>query len=610
MSDVGPPRTIPELYRAATERFRGRELGRYYEDGVLHGISWDDAAAEVRHLAWGLMRLGVEPGDRVAIISETSRTWAACDQAILAAGAATVGIYPTSRPDEIAFILRDAAVQVAIVETPALAATLLARADLTGQLTHILVMRPAPTDVATTSSGASITVLDLASIISPERADSPDGRRAVLARTSAIAPEDLAALVYTSGTTGTPKGVELTHANLVAAATSFSTILPMGPDDVSLNYLPLAHVLQRISLYTGLIWGGRGVYLETIDQLSTALAEVRPTVLAGVPRVYEKVQAKILERVSQQPPRRQRAFHWAMDVGRRVARSQREGEAIPARLRAEHLIADRLVLRRIREALGGRIRFLVSGAAPIALDTLEFFHAAGLVILEGYGLTETAAAATINRLDAFRFGTVGRAVPGCQLRLADDGEILVRGASVCSGYYHRPDANAESFSESATGERWFHTGDIGVLDSEGYLRITDRKKDIIITAAGKNVAPQPIENSLRALPLVDHVCVIGDRQRYLVALFTLDPEGVRSWAAETGVDARNIAALADDPRVLDVIESHVARVNEGLAPYETIKRFAVLPEPFTTERALLTPTLKLRRRAIGAEYAELIERLY
>lgn len=610
MTDVAPPRTIPDLYRAAAERFRGHELGRYYEDGVLHGISWNDAAAEVRHLTWGLMRLGVEPADRVAIISETSSSWAACDQAILAAGAATVGIYPTARPDEIAFILRDADVKIAIVESPAHATMLLARADLAEQLTHILVMRPAPTDVATTSSADDIRVVDLASIVSPERADSPDGRRAVFARAAAIAPTDLAALVYTAGTTGTPKGVELTHDNLVTTAISFSAILPMGPDDISLIYLPLAHVLQRISLYTGLISGGRGVYLEALDQLPTALAEVRPTVLAGVPRVYEKIQARILERVSNQPPRRQRIFYWALGVGRRAARAQREGESISPRLLAEHALADRLVLRRVRDALGGRIRFLVSGAAPIANDTLEFFHAVGLLILEGYGLTETAAAATINRLDAFRFGTVGRAVPGCEIRIADDGEILLRGASVCSGYYHRPTANAEAFDGSEPGQPWFRTGDIGTLDADGYLRITGRKKDIIITAAGKNIAPQPIESALRALPLIEHVCVIGDRQRYLVALFTLDPDGARSWAAEAGVDATDIGALAEHPQVLDAIESHVTRVNEGLAPHATIKRFAVLPDPFTVEHGLMTPTLKLRRDAIATEYAELIERLY
>lgn len=610
MTDVAPPRTIPELHHAAAERFRGRELGRYYEDGVLHGISWDDAAAEVRHLTWGLMRLGVEPGDRVAIISETSRSWAACDQAILAAGAATVGIYPTAHPDEIAFILRDADVKVAIAERPAHVAMLLARADLAEQLSHVLVMRPAPTDVATTSSGGDISVVDLASIISPERADSPDGRRAVLARASAISPTDLAALVYTAGTTGTPKGVELTHQNLVTAATSLSTVLPMGPDDTSLVYLPLAHVLQRIALYADLICGSRAVYLEAIGQLPTALVEVRPTVLSGVPRVYEKIQARILERVAKQPLRRQRLFHWALDVGRRTARAQREGQALTARLRAEHALADRLVLRRVRDALGGRIRFLVSGAAPIADDTLEFFHAAGLLILVGYGLTETSSAATINRLDAFRFGTVGRAVPGCEIRIADDGEILLSGPVLCTGYYHRPAANAAAFDESVAGQRWFHTGDIGALDADGYLRITDRKKDIIITAAGQNVAPQPIEGALRALPLIEHVCVIGDRQRYLVALFTLDPDGVRSWAADAGVDARDVGALAEHPRVLDAIESHVSRVNKGLAPYEAIKRFAVLPEPFTIERGLMTPTLKLRRAAIGAEYAELIERLY
>jgi long-chain acyl-CoA synthetase len=610
MPDQPPPRTIPEVFLAAAQRFRGRELGRYYDGGVQHGIAWDDAAAEVRHLSWGLMRLGVEPGDRVAIISETNRHWTACDQAILSAGAVTVGIYPTSRQDDIAFILRDAAVRVVIVESPAQATALLKRADLAERLAHILVIRPDPAALASSAPPGATTVAALASIIAPERADSPDGRRAALARVEAIAPTDLAALVYTSGTTGPPKGVELSHDNLVSAARAFSTIMPMGPSDVSLIYLPLAHVLQRISIYTGLITGGRGVYLENPEQLPAALAEVRPTVLAGVPRVYEKVQARILERVAAQPAARQRIFHWALDVGRRHAHALREGRPSSPRLRAEHALADRLVLRRIRDAMGGRIRFLVSGAAPIGMDTLEFFHAAGLLILEGYGLTESSAAAAVNRVDAYRFGTVGRAVPGCELRLADDGEIMLRGASVFTGYWNRPDANAEAFTEGAADARWFRTGDIGTLDADGYLRITDRKKDIIVTAAGKNVAPQPIENALRALPLIEHACVIGDCQRYLVALFTLDPGGVRAWARDAGIDATDIGALAENQQVLDAIEAHVTAVNQTLASFETIKRFAVLPEPFTVERALLTPTLKLRRRAIATEYDQLIERLY
>ncbi|MCB9788705.1 MAG: long-chain fatty acid--CoA ligase [Deltaproteobacteria bacterium] len=611
MSDDAQPGTIPELFRAAARRFQGRELGRYYEDGVQQGIAWSDAADEVRHLCWGLIRVGVEPGERVAILSETNRLWTACDQAILAAGAVTVGIYATAHPDEVAFILRDADVRVVIVETSEQAELLAARPDLAEALTHVLVMRPGPRELAsTTPPGVDGPIAPLTSIIQPERADSPDGRRVVLARLSAVLPSDLAALVYTSGTTGRPKGVELTHDNLVSAARTFTSIMPLGPDDVSLVYLPLAHVLQRISVYAGLIFGGRGVYLEAPEQLPVALTEVRPTVLAGVPRVFEKIQARVLERVASLPLHRQRAFEWALGVGRRHASALRAGAPIPARLRAEHALADRLVLRRIRDAFGGRVRFLVSGAAPIGLDTLEFFHAAGLVILEGYGLTESAAAATINRLDAFRFGTVGQPVPESELRLADDGEILLRGPSVCRGYWKREEATLEAFGGEPPEAGWFHTGDIGALDAEGFLRITDRKKDILITAAGKNVAPQPIENALRASPLVEHACVIGDRQRYLVALFTLDAEGVRTWARAEAVDAHDISALAEHPRVLDAIERHVAQVNEGLARYETIKRFAVLPEPFTVARSLLTPTMKLRRRAIAEEYAELIERLY
>ncbi len=605
VTDVSQPLgTLPALFFAAADRWSGTELGRYYEDGVQIGISWDDAADEVRRLGTTLMRLGVSPGDRVAIISETSRHWTRCDMAILAVGAVTLGIYPTSKPTEIAFILGDAGAAIAIVETPAMARTLIeAQSDLP-ELERVLVILP---DGEPLPSGLEVALVD--SVVDVERADRADARRAFEARWQAVEPEALATLVYTSGTTGAPKGVKLTHRNLVHTAAVMARVIPMDTDDWSIVYLPLAHVLQRVSLYVGLLTGAHGVYAERLEELPKYIAEVRPTVLAGVPRVYEKIQARIMGRVAAAPPRRQKIFEWAVGVGREVSAARRAGRDVPLPLRLQHRVADRLVLRRIRDGLGGRVRFLGSGAAPIALDTLEFFHACGLLILEGYGLTETSAPVTLNTADDFRFGTVGRVIEGAELRIDSDGEVLCRGLNVTSGYWNRPEADEAAFTIDASGKRWFRTGDIGELDGDGYLRITDRKKDLLITAGGKNVAPQPIENQLRRHPLVEAACVIGDRQRYLSALLTLDPEQAAEWAAQNNLPG-DLPTLVEHRTLRAALERHVANVNAELARYETVKRFVVLPNSFDVESGTLTPTMKLRRARIAEVHAAAIEGLY
>lgn len=605
MSHTPPsPASLPALFFAAASRWSGTELGRYYEDGCQIGIAWDDAADAVRRLGTALMRLGVEPGDRVAIISETSPEWARCDMAILSAGAVTLGIYPTSKPAEVSFVLADAGASLAIVETPTLARRLLEARSETPALRRVLVIAPGEEPLP---GGEEVAALD--SVVDAERADRPDARLAFEARWEAVDPESLATLVYTSGTTGAPKGVKLTHANLVHTARVMARAVPMDTSDWSIVYLPLAHVLQRVSLYVGLVTGAHGVYAERLEDLPRYIAEVRPTVLAGVPRVYEKIQARIMSRVAAARPRRQKIFAWAIDVGHQVSAAERAGRPAPLALRLQHAVADRLVLRRIREGLGGRVRFLGSGAAPISLGTLEFFHACGLLILEGYGLTETSAPVTLNTSDDFRFGTVGRVIEGAELRIDEDGEVLCRGLNVTSGYWNRPDADAEAFTTDAQGRRWFRTGDIGELDADGYLRITDRKKDLLITAGGKNVPPQPIENQLRRHPLVDSACVIGDRQRYLAALLTLDVEQLEAWASQRRQPG-DPAALATDPALRAELERHVAAVNAELARYETIKRFAVLPTAFDVESGTLTPTMKLRRTRIAELYADTIAGLF
>ncbi|MGM0575742.1 MAG: AMP-dependent synthetase/ligase [Myxococcota bacterium] len=601
------PQTLPALFASAAERFRGQELGRYYRDGVLHGLGWDDAADRVRRLASGLMRLGVRPGESVAIVSRSSHRWALCDLAILSVGAVTVGVYPDARAEDLSFVLADSGARVAVVENSATARNLVARPEAAEHLEQVLIMHPDPQDAG--PPGLKVGSLDHA--IDRGRADTPDARRAWEARRHAVRPDDIATIVYTSGTTGRPKGAQLTHTNLMHTARAMAALFPMSVADLSIVYLPLAHVLQRVSVYTSMFHGGRGVYLETPEQLPQALAAVKPTVLVGVPRVYEKAHARFQARLREGPAHQQRLFRWGLEIGQRYSRLVRDGQPIPAGLRAKHAVADRLVLRRVRDFFGGRVRFMLSGAAPLSMETLTFFHACGLLILEGYGLAETAAPVTMNTPGSWRFGTVGRPIVGCEVRLAGDDEILVRGPNVFRGYRNRPDATDEAFLEAADGGRpWLRTGDLGTLDEDGFLRIVDRKENVLVTAAGRRIPPRPIEEALRAHPLVEHACVIGDQQRYLVTLLTLDPETAAGWAERKGLARRDIAWLANHPLVLDTLDAHVASVNAHRPPWETIKRFAVLPSSFTVEEGLLTPTLKLRRRAIEQRHAELLELLY
>jgi long-chain acyl-CoA synthetase len=597
--------TIPYLLFSSLESFGPRRVVQWYEGGNLKTMSWKASVDLVRHLAAGLIRLGVASGARVALLSETNRFWTACDLAILSTGAATVGIYPSSTLEEVLWILADCDAEVVIVDSDAWALAL-HQAIEQGQsaLKHVVVM-PQQGGIEMHAEG----VMPLERMLDAARADSPDGRAALEARWQHVVSSDLATLVYTSGTTGTPKGVELTHGNLVHNARTAVELLPLGKDDVSIIYLPLAHVLQRITLYAGLVAGGRAVYAEKLTELPRYMKEVSPTLLAGVPRVYEKIHAKVLGRAQGLHPAGQRLFEWALDVGERHSACLRYKRPIPLALRAEHRLADRLVLSRIRAELGGRIKYMVSGAAPIALETLHFFHACGIPIYEGYGLTETAAPVTMNTPSEFRFGTVGRAVPSAEVKIAEDGEILVRGPMVCRGYWRRPDANASAFVE-IDEVTWFCTGDIGELDSSGYLRITDRKKNIIITAGGKNIAPQPIENALRQVTVVEHACVIGDRQPYLIALLAIDQEALTDWAIATGITERDPVVLLGHPALIRHLDAHLHSVNETLPRYATLKRYALVPSGFTVAEGTLTPTMKLRRRNITEVHAELIGQLY
>ncbi len=600
-------RTIPSMYHAQLGRL-GNRVSTYHKDPTTRAwvaTTRTDAHEVVRGIACGLMSLGVEAGDRVGVLSDTCIQWTSADLGIVCAAGVTVGLYPTSTAEQCAYILDHAGVAVVFVENRSQLRKLKSVAGSVPTLRRFIVFDetepgPADPDVMTLSDllalGEKAAIRDSASRRTCEAYD---------ARWQGVKPDDLAMLVYTSGTTGPPKGVMLTHRNIVATVDAVNAAIPLRDDDLGIVFLPLAHSLQRTSNYAAMEAGTTGVFAERIEKLGEHMQEFRPTVQVAVPRVYEKIYQRVLSKVAEQPPRRQAIFRWAVDVGKQVRALERAGSPVPLLLRGQFEVAERLVLSRIRDRFGGRLRFMVSGAAPISKEILEFFDAIGIVILEGWGLTETSGPATVNRRERVRFGTVGQDLACCESKIAEDGEILVRGANVFRGYFRDEDATRAAF----TDDGWFRTGDIGSKDRDGFLTITDRKKELIITGGGKNISPSNLENLVKANPLVSQCVVIGDNRKYLVALLALDPEALTELARRRGITG-DPAALSRHPKVVGEVQLILDGVNRGLARYETIKYFRILEKELSVEDDLLTPTLKLKRRNITARYQTLIDEMY
>ncbi|HEY5692927.1 MAG TPA: long-chain fatty acid--CoA ligase [Gaiellaceae bacterium] len=557
-------RTAPELWRDAVGDAPAEPA---YLEETAEGwrpVSWDEAAERVDALAHGLLARGVRHGDRVAVLAQTRLEWILLDWAVMSIGAVVVGLYPTSSAKECEYILGHCEAVLAFTEDE----------EQTRKLVSI--------------RGALPTLREIIPFDWLEKLES-HGRLAKHLRPDPVEEDDLATLIYTSGTTGPPKGCMLTHRNLVTAA--IRVVEGMNrPGDVVLLFLPLAHSYGRLAHQAGTHRGATVALVADVARVPQALAAVRPTVLPAVPRVYEKVHANTLGEIERAGGVRKRIGLWALGVGARVSRAQREGSSVGGLLALQQRLADRLVFAKVRDRLGGRLRVGVSGAAPLSPDVMEFFHALGVPVVEGYGLTETASSATVNAPGDFRIGTVGRPVEGAEIRLADDGEILIRSSSVFAGYFKEPEATAAALTEDG----WLRSGDVGEIDDEGFLRITDRKKDLIITAGGKNIAPQNLENALKTSRFVSQALVVGDRRPYVTALLTLDDAEV----ASSGRDPQELAQeLVDD-------------VNRDRTRVEQIKRFVILPRDFSQEEGEVTPTLKLRRTVIHEHFADEIERMY
>jgi len=572
---------------------------RLKREGDWRTLSWRELGATVEEVALGFLVLGRRKGEAVALLSASRAEWVQADFAIFSAGCVTIPVYPSYTPEQLAYIVSDSGAKTLIVEDPAQLAKALEVRGKMESVEQIVVIQG--------YAGRERSVFTWEELRRMGRENRERLKSVLAQRLASTQPDDVATIVYTSGTTGPPKGVVQTHANHVAALEAASQSTKIVGGDVHLLFLPLAHAFARFEAFIGIHRGLTTAFAETLDKVGENLREVQPDFISSVPRVFEKVYARILAGVEAGSPLKKRIFHWAIEVGREVSRLQQARRPIPASLALKHRIAHRLVFAKLHQALGGRLRFCISGGAPLAKEIAEFFHAAGILILEGYGLTETCPVLTVNRPDGFKFGSGGRAIPGVELRIAADGEILARGPNIATrGYFRKPEASAELFEPSG----WFHTGDIGRIDEDGFLYITDRKKDLIVTSGGMNIAPQNIENLLKGDPFISQVMVYGDRRPYPVALITLNPEELRKFAQAEGILATDPALLAKHPRVLERVSRIVEERNASLQSYAKIKKFTVLPADFSQDGGELTPTLKVKRKVVAEKYRDVLESLY
>ncbi|RMH43527.1 MAG: long-chain fatty acid--CoA ligase [Deltaproteobacteria bacterium] len=576
------------------KRYSNRPAYYVKRGGAWQPTTWAGYADEVRRAGKALMALGVGRGDTVGILGFNRPEWVIADVACMAIGGAPAGIYTTCSPPEVAYIARHAEAPVVFVENRGQYDKVAARRDELPDLRWIVTFRDAE-------------AIDDDQVLSWDeflaRGDAVDDA-AFFAELDALEPKGLATLIYTSGTTGPPKGVMLSHENLAWTADCLRTINGGTPDDVGLSYLPLSHIAEQMMTIHGPATTGSCVYYaESIDKVADNLREVRPTAIFGVPRIWEKIHAGIAAKLDQATGVKAALVRWARGVGTRANALRMRGREPSGLLALQYALANRLVFAKLKQAIGlDRGRSFVSGAAPIGRDVLEFFASLDIVIQEVYGQSEDCGPTTLNLPGRTKLGTVGPPIPGVDVRIADDGEILVRGPNVFLGYYKDPDATAEVLEDG-----WLHSGDLGALDADGFLTITGRKKDIIITSGGKNIAPKNIEEAIKTCPLVSEAVVIGDQRKYLTALVTLDEEAARRFCDERGL---NSVPLHEQPAIRAEIQSVVDAMNRDLAKVETIKKFAILPRNLTVDDGELTPTLKVKRRIVNKNWADVIESLY
>ncbi len=595
-----PEGNLAELFLEAVDTHKKPDALKYKKDGAWHNISHDELYAEVKRAALGLAALGIGAGDRVAILSENRPEWLISDFACVMLGAVSVPLYPVLPADQVEYLLRDSESKVILVSTEVQLLKVRELRDDVSSLEHVVSFDPPGEGEPGVTSFDELLALGG----SGERGISDDEYRA---RALATDPHDVLTIIYTSGTTGRPKGAMLTHNNLYTNVRSVLEVFDIGPSDTTLSVLPLCHIFERMAgSYVMVTAGSTVAYAESFGTAIDNAADISPTLMALVPRGYEKIHAGVEKAVRQASVAKRRLMLWAFGVAGKRFDREVDGKAINPVLAMQSNVADRLVFSKLRQVVGGRIRFFVSGGAPLSPELARFFHAAGMPILEGYGLTETSPVISFNFPGEFKLGTVGRAIPGVEIAIAEDGEILTRGPHVMKGYYKIPEATAAAID----ADNWFHTGDVGHLDDEGRLCITDRKKDLIVTAGGKNIAPQPIENRAKTNPYVSQVIMIGDRRKFPILLVVPDFDALKSWARSEQITYAGLEDLIAEEKVAVFVEKEVLTTLATLAHYERPKRVILLAKEFSVESGEITPTLKVKRRVVETRYKTIIDSIY
>jgi len=588
--------TISQLFLNTVKSFPKPDLLLHKFGGAYVPISTEEFDGNVGNTALGLMSLGCKHGSKVIILADNSPQWIMADFATQCLGAVTVPIYPTLVPEQIRYIIDDSDAEVVFCSSAALWEKIVAIRESLPKVKHFISFLPDP------PSGA----LALRDVQARGRALGTQDHGLFERTARSVRPADLASIIYTSGTTGVPKGVMLTHGNFISNVQTLASIVPFRDPDYILSFLPLSHVLERMVTFAFLSTGCSIGYAESVDTVAENLLEIRPNIMVSVPRLFEKLYGKIMDAVLLGSPLKRKIFRWAVRVGTEAGHRTLRKEEVGGVLRFKRGLAHKLVFSKILAKTGGRVRFFVSGGAPLSCDIAEFFYAIGLVVLEGYGLTETAPVIAVNTFDYLKFGTVGRPIPGIQVKIAADGEILAKGPNVMRGYYKKEAETREVFD----ADGWFHTGDVGHLDEDGYLVITDRKKDLIITAGGKNVAPQPIENLLKRNPFIANAVVVGAGRKFVSALIVPAMDKLGEYALQKSIPFSSAKDLIVRDDIRAFLLEEVDRSTPHLAPYERVKRIALLDRDFEIEREELTPTLKVKRNKVEEKYKDVIDAMY
>ncbi len=593
--------TLTEMFARLSRKYEGsgRYVYRYKLEGRYVGVTYDELYERVDLFAHGLKALGVRRGDKIAILSENRPEWPISDLACLALGAIDVPIFPTLTAKQIEYILINGDVSVAIVSNMFQLNKILRIRENVKKLRHAVIMNPK-------EDAKDKFVLDFAEVYEKGKTQREKNKGAFAKWLGQAKPSDIATIIYTSGTTGEPKGVVLTHANFASNIKGALDHIRITDADTLLSFLPISHSFERMAgYYTALSSGASVAYAESIETVAQNMMEVKPTIVTTVPRLFERIHALVIKNVESGSEAKKRIFYWALGVGRKFMSSKKRGMVGPI-LRAQYALADRLVLSKLKERTGGRINFFVSGGAALSRELGEFFESVGILIIEGYGMTECSPVISANMMDDYKFGSVGKPLRNVQVKIAEDGEILTRGPHVMVGYYKNKEATREAIDKDG----WLHTGDVGHFDTDGFIVITDRKKHLFVNSGGKNIAPQPIENLLQQSRFVDQIVLIGDKRRFNSALIVPDFENLETFAKENRIQYRNKEDLVADEKVNDAIGKDLNALQKDLAKYEQVRRFKLLAAPFTVENGDLTPTLKVKRKIVEQKYADLIESMY